>query len=79
MRERYRYHTDENQSAAPVYSDGRYLLPYAGDMIEIVPSAPKHRRRTRWWRAVLGGLPLTDWLATPRIVAEALKKGNCPS
>lgn len=66
--------TDENQTVAPLFIDGRYLLATRQGMIEIIPSGPKRRRHPRWWRAVLGDEVLTDWLATPRIVHRALSR-----
>lgn len=74
MHERYRIHSDESQYVAPIYADGRYLLTMEGELIEIVPSGPKRRHRTRWWRAVRNGIAMTDWLATPKIVWLAIRR-----
>ena len=67
--------TDENQPVArPLFLEGRYLLSTPRGMIEIVPSGRKRRNRVRWWRAVLDGEAITDWLSSPRIVHHALSK-----
>lgn len=61
----------------PVFIDGKYLIDLGGgELITITPSAKKKRGRSRWWRAVSHDVPLTEWLATPRIVLHALRNGT---
>lgn len=64
--------TDEKQNVAPIWLDGRYVLPARIGLIEIVPSGPKRRHRMRWWRAVGPDGPVTNWLPSPRAVAAVL-------